>query len=140
MTLTTSLVPYPVPTYYDGPRAWVGCLACYNNGSLVGEWFDASEAADVTLTILHLEHPQKEGCEELWVFDVDGIPVNEEMSPIEAANWGNLLNSVDERLQPSFYAWISSGAASYGDDGESPGALNCSPLVGLRNQFPISGE
>lgn len=117
MTLTTSLVPYPVPNYYDGPRAWVGCLHCYNNGDLVGEWFDATEAADVTLTVLHLEHPQQEGCEELWVFDVDGIPVSEEMSPLEAANWGNLLNSVDELLQPAFYAWIGAGAASYDDDG-----------------------
>ena len=89
MTATVSLVPYPVPTYYDGPRAWVGCLQCYNSGDLVGEWFDASEAADVTLDVLHLEHPLQEGCEELWCFDVDGIPVNEEMSPLEAANWGN---------------------------------------------------
>ncbi|MCT2149574.1 antirestriction protein ArdA [Dermabacter vaginalis] len=117
MTLTTSLVPYPVPNYYDGPRAWVGCLHCYNNGDLVGEWFDATEAADVTLTVLHLEHPQQEGCEELWVFDVDGIPVSEEMSPLEAANWGNLLNSVDELLQPAFYAWIGAGAASYDEGG-----------------------
>ena len=23
------------------PRAWIGCLACYNNARLVGEWFDA---------------------------------------------------------------------------------------------------
>ena len=95
MTAPVSLVPFPVPTDFEGPKAWVGCLNCYNNASLVGEWFDATEAADVTLTVLHLEHPQHEGCEELWVFDVDGIPVSEEMSPLEAANWGNLLNSVE---------------------------------------------
>ena len=26
------------------PRAWIGCLACYNNARLVGEWFDAETA------------------------------------------------------------------------------------------------
>ena len=135
MTATVSLVPYPVPTYYDGPRAWVGCLACHNNGDLVGEWFDACEAADVTPDVLHLEHPQKEGCEELWCFDVDGIPVNEEMSPLEAANWGNLLNHVDERLQPSFYAWISSGAASLDNDGlPDPKAFE-DAFVGVYSDF-----
>lgn len=117
MTAPVSLVPYPVPTDFEGPKAWVGCLHCYGNGDLVGEWFDACEAADVTPAVLHLEHPQEEGCEELWVLDTDGIPVSEEMSPLEAANWGNLLNSVDEYLQPSFHAWIASGAASLGDDG-----------------------
>lgn len=117
MTLTASLVPYPVPTDFDGPKAWVGCLACYSNGDLVGEWFDAAEAADVTLTVLHLEHPQEDTCEEMWVFDTDGIPVNEEMDPMTAARWGNLLNFIDEKLQPSFFAWISSGAASLDEDG-----------------------
>ncbi|WP_397333683.1 antirestriction protein ArdA [Ornithinimicrobium sp. INDO-MA30-4] len=31
------------------PRAWIGCLACYNNARLVGEWFDAETADEVTL-------------------------------------------------------------------------------------------
>ena len=32
------------------PRAWIGCLACYNNARLVGEWFDA-ETADLMATV-----------------------------------------------------------------------------------------
>jgi hypothetical protein len=28
------------------PRAWVGCLACYNDGRLVGSWMDGEEAGD----------------------------------------------------------------------------------------------
>lgn len=30
------------------PRAWIGCLACYNEGRLVGDWFDAVTADEVT--------------------------------------------------------------------------------------------
>ena len=26
-------------TYTDEPRAWVGCLACYNEGNLNGDWY-----------------------------------------------------------------------------------------------------
>lgn len=35
------------------PRAWIGCLACYNNARLVGEWFDAEAADEVTLADVH---------------------------------------------------------------------------------------
>lgn len=115
--MTATLTPSPVPAYFDGPRAWIGCLHCYNNGELVGEWFDAAEAADVTLDDIHEPHTLTEGCEELWVFDVDGMPINEEMDPLKAASWGNLINGVDENLQPSFYAWIEAGAASLDSDG-----------------------
>jgi hypothetical protein len=31
----------------DTVRAWVGCLGCYNNGNLVGEWIDGTECADL---------------------------------------------------------------------------------------------
>jgi len=27
------------------PRAWIGCLSCYNNGTLRGKWITAEEAA-----------------------------------------------------------------------------------------------
>ncbi len=115
--MTALDIPSPVSACFGGPKAWVGCLACYNNADLVGEWFDACEAADVTLDVLHLEHPLTDGCEEMWCFDVDGLPVNEEMDPITAAKWGNLLSFIDEKLQPAFYAWIASGAASLDGDG-----------------------
>lgn len=28
------------------PAAWIGCLACYNNGTLRGKWITAQQAAD----------------------------------------------------------------------------------------------
>ena len=109
--------PKPVSAEWEGPKAWVGCLHCYNNGDLVGSWFEAAEAADVTLMDIHAPEMTTDSCEELWVFDVDGLPVSEEMDPLTAARWGNLLNFIDERLQPSFFAWIASGAASLDSDG-----------------------
>ena len=115
--MTALLTPTPVPASFDGPRAWIGCLACYNNGELIGEWFDAAEAADVTLTDIHSPHALTDGCEEMWCFDVDGLPISEEMDPLKAAQWGNLINSVEEILQPAFYAWIGAGAASLDADG-----------------------
>ena len=35
------------------PRVWIGCLACYNAGSLVGDWFDAATADEVTTYDVH---------------------------------------------------------------------------------------
>jgi hypothetical protein len=69
------------------PRAWVGCLACYNGGSLVGEWLDADGLEDSDTLAAICTHP---GHEELWVFDTDGLPGGE-MSPDEAARKARAL-------------------------------------------------
>lgn len=109
--------PKPVPAEWEGPKAWVGCLHCYNNGDLVGSWFEAAEAADVTLMDIHAPEMTTDSCEELWVFDVDGLPVSEEMDPLTAAQWGNLINNIEYKLHPAFYAWVEAGAASLDADG-----------------------
>lgn len=31
------------------PAVWIGCLACYNNGTLTGAWFQATTADEITL-------------------------------------------------------------------------------------------
>lgn len=63
------------------PRAWIGCLACYNNARLVGEWFDAETADEVTLADVHGgAHRAHSGCEELWVMDHENIPASGEIS------------------------------------------------------------
>ena len=35
----------------NAPRVWIGCLECGNAGSLVGDWYDATEAGDITIRI-----------------------------------------------------------------------------------------
>lgn len=53
-------------TTTDAPRAWIGCLGCYNDGRLVGEWMDADDAENLP------ERCPRCGAEEREVFDTDG--------------------------------------------------------------------
>jgi antirestriction protein len=71
-------------TTNDVPRVWVGCLACYNDGRLVGEWVDATEAAEFT----PCERPDHE---EWWCFDHEGLPITGECSPQEAGQWADAI-------------------------------------------------
>lgn len=110
------------------PSAWVGCLACYNAGRLIGEWFDAEAAAEITLAQVHggaaRVHP---GCEELWCFDDEGIPVRGEMSPYEAAQWAETISEADEHLRPALFAWVLSG--SYTAQGDAAQGSTDLPVV-----------
>ena len=88
------------------PRAWVGCLACYNNGRLVGDWFDAATADEVTTYDVH---GRASSHDEMWVMDHENIPVRGEMDPLTAAAWGRCLAEVDDSLRPALCAWVESG-------------------------------
>lgn len=70
------------------PQAWIGCLACYNDGRLVGEWLDADGLEDDDTLAAICDRP---GHEELWGFDLDFIPGGE-MSPAEAARKARAMN------------------------------------------------
>lgn len=91
-------------------KIWVGCLACYNDGRLVGEWFDAVDGGEVTLADVHGGTDQvRQGCEEIWVFDHEHVPVSGEMSPHEAAEWGRALFEVPDHQRAALCAWVESG-------------------------------
>lgn len=95
------------PVVVVRPRVWIGCLACYNAGRLVGEWFDAEAADEVTPEGLH-DHPTSH--EELWVFDLEGFPRGAgEMSPSAAALWGELCEEVGEMQWDALLAWVETG-------------------------------
>lgn len=78
-------------------KVWVGCLACYNNGNLVGEWFEASEAPqDMDDFLTHVKHPASiPAHEELWCFDTDNSPVSGEFSPMDAVYYAELIEDLD---------------------------------------------
>ena len=97
------------PTTDTTPRAWIGCLSCYNEGRLIGEWFDAATADEVTTYDVHGAHSRADAHDELWVFDHENIPVRGEMDPLTAAAWGRCLVEVDEYLRPALSAWVESG-------------------------------
>ena len=91
------------------PRAWIGCLACYNEGRLVGDWFDAATADEVTTYDVHGAHSRADSHDELWCFDHENIPVRGELDPLTATAWGRCLAEVDEHLRPALCAWVESG-------------------------------
>jgi antirestriction protein len=95
----------------DTPRVWVGCLACYNGGRLVGAWVDATEAEDMAgdfdaynggeVWSNEFDDEQRrahlaEGHEEFWCFDLEnfGAALTGECSPVEAARIAGALESV----------------------------------------------
>ena len=103
------------------PRAWIGCLACDNNARLVGEWFDAETADEVTLADVHGgAHRVHSGCEELWVMDHENIPASGEMSPSEAAEWARVLLAVPEHQRDALCAWTASGSYVAKGTGDLP--------------------
>lgn len=77
------------------PRAWVGCLGCYNSGALVGEWLEGEDCGDLVAAGLarvetHGDYTAprcvKCGGDEFWVFDHEGFGgfIEGECSPSEA--------------------------------------------------------
>lgn len=71
------------------PAVWVGCLACYNNGRLTGDWVNAEDAATHTpCTRVDYGSPH----EEWWVMDHEGFDglLTGECSPMDAAELAEL--------------------------------------------------
>lgn len=100
------------------PHVWIGCLECYNSGRLVGDWYDAIEAGDITTSQLHGQVIPAEAHEELWVLDLDGDwPVRREMDPAEAQRWGEIHEEVGDVQWPALCAWVRSG--SYVAEGDT---------------------
>lgn len=73
------------------PRAWVGCLACYNNGTLRGEWVEATDAEDYE-PCPRVDH------EEYWVFDHEDLLIESECSPIEASERARELAAIPNHI------------------------------------------
>ncbi|MBM7366351.1 antirestriction protein ArdA [Gordonia hydrophobica] len=104
------------------PTVWIGCLLCYNAGRLVGHWYGITEACEVDVATVHRGSGVRwraEGCEELWCLDLDGLPVHHEMSPADAAAWGEVYEQVGEQW-PAVAAWVPGGDYVAEGDGELP--------------------
>lgn len=97
----------------DDMRVWIGCLGCYNEGRLVGEWTPAEDAESVTVEYLHdtqlsaSDRIQGHGHEELWVMDHEGFGglLTGECSPAEAQRLAELVDDLtdDERTAFGYY-------------------------------------
>ena len=86
----------------ETPRVWVGCLACYNNGNLVGRWMEVDELEDeLTPASVGCRNTSEDcPCEELWIFDHDGFCglVKGEPSFDEAIRAVEALRSIETSL------------------------------------------
>ena len=91
------------------PRVWIGCLACYNAGKLVGEWVDATDAVEITSNDIHNESENIDH-DELWCFDHENIPTTGELDPLAAASWGELFEETGESNWLALCAWVTGGA------------------------------
>jgi len=99
------------------PSIWAGCLTCRNSlDELVGEWFDIREAASVDAVAVHQHRPGGLCCPdpELWVFDLDGVPVGREMDLGEAVAWGEVYTELEPHLWDALGAWVASARRSAG--------------------------
>ncbi|WP_414122793.1 antirestriction protein ArdA [Corynebacterium nuruki] len=85
------------------PRVWIGCLACYNEGELVGRWYDATAAEDVLPSDLH---GVPTAHEELWCMDTENMPVTREMDPRTASAWGRAMEAIAPQWRAAWMAWI----------------------------------
>ena len=102
----------------ETPRVWVGCLGCYNDGRLVGDWFDAVDAptdmADFNATVDRIEYPYAHlsmAHEELWVFDHEGFNglLTGECSPTTARELAEQLEAVPEDQREAFGIYVGAG-------------------------------
>jgi len=104
------------------PKAWVGCLGCYNSGELNGAWVDGVEAGDISKAVktktgapaIYGENCPvciKCGSDEFWVFDHEGFSglISGECSPSEAQEKAELLASVEDSEREAFIAWLALG-------------------------------
>lgn len=88
-------------------RVWVGCLGCYNDGRLIGEWADAADADPVEMGLAELgpegadyRGPFCKRChaDEFWCFDQEGLApfIDGECSPAAAQALAETLDELDE--------------------------------------------
>lgn len=95
------------------PRAWVGCLGCYNSGALVGKWLDGETCADLESAGLADSAGKCIRCvsDEFWVMDHENYlgALKGECSPSEAQEIAESLASVPDYEREILSAWLSNG-------------------------------
>jgi antirestriction protein len=95
------------------PAIWVGCLACYNDGRLVGRWIepDDYDEAEYRASLGACAAPWNPH-EELLVMDHEGFGglLSGECSPAEAVEVAEIIAKLPDYLPvEAFAAWVSNG-------------------------------
>lgn len=103
-------------------KVWVGCLACYNAGTLVGAWFAADECPQDEDEFADMvpEHDKVRDArdpnphEEIWVFDHENSPVDGEYGPVTAHEYAELLESISD--PEAWQAWRDGNSSLFNAD------------------------
>ena len=102
------------------PRAWVGCLSCYNSGSLFGKWIDGTECEDLEsagiATMETVGEYSAYRCvkcfgDEFSVMDHENFLglIKGECSTTEAAEAARELENISDDEREILAAWIGNG-------------------------------
>ena len=103
------------------PRAWVGCLSCYNSGRLFGKWIDGTECDDLEsagiATMETVGEYSAYRCvkcfgDEFSVMDHENFLglITGECSTTEAAEAARQLEEItDDSEREIVIAWLSNG-------------------------------
>ena len=105
------------------PRAWVGCLSCYNSGSLFGKWIDGTECEDLEsagiATMETVGEYSAYRCvkcfgDEFSVMDHENFLglIKGECSTTEAAEAARELENISDDEREIVAAWIGNGMES----------------------------
>jgi hypothetical protein len=114
----------------DSPRAWVGCLGCYNDGSLIGKWVVGLVAADLVAAGLATIETVcgyttarciRCFCDEFHVFDYEnfGPFLEGECDPWEAQEAAEAIVAFNEAIKNSSVRLLF-----------SPSVLGCQSCTG----------
>jgi antirestriction protein len=98
----------------DTPRAWIGCLGCYNSGRLIGKWIPGIECDDLHSAGLTDSAGKCNQCgaDEFLALDHEnflGLLDGGEPNPMECYEMAVQLESVQEYERDILKAWLSNG-------------------------------
>ena len=129
-------MPTPITEDAQTPKALIGCSNCLSNGNEVAEWFDALDAADVTLHDVHRFTPLQEGCGDLDAFSIVDLPIYQETNLHTVTKWAKLMKALDPSIHDAFYEWIEMGLAEYDEDGVADLESFHKSFLGIYNSVP----
>lgn len=100
----------------NAPAVWLGCLACYSAGQLVGKWMSPTDAAEASRVEIHestgpLARMLAEAHEELWVMDSEYVPLSGEFGMSECAEIGEAFEEIGAGDWPAYLAYAATGAS-----------------------------
>lgn len=89
------------------PRAWVGCLGCYNSGRLIGEWMTADQIGDKFPADEHPHYCPRCGSDEFAAFDTENTPRGVGESVRGFLEWAETVEELDDDDRETLLAWCS---------------------------------